>query len=59
MQMVLKRQVTLELRGRAFLMARLMQTVIISLILASLFATIEPVVQDGRSVLSVAMVSSE
>ena len=46
---VVRRQVTLNLRMKGFYIARTVQTIIMALIISSLFATIQPTVDDGRN----------
>lgn len=55
--LVMKRSWMLNLRNKGFFIARLVQTFVVALIIASLFATITPSSAEGRSVLAVATLS--
>jgi ABC-type multidrug transport system ATPase subunit len=55
---VLKRQVLLAKRDRAFYVARLVQTLIVALIVGSLYHEIQPGGEDGRAVISVTTLST-
>lgn len=57
-RLVVLRQVVLNLRMKSFYMARVIQTVIMGLIIGSLFATIDPTVADGRNAIAVLVLST-
>ncbi|KAL4434347.1 hypothetical protein ABPG75_000788 [Micractinium tetrahymenae] len=55
---VVRRQLRLNLRMKHFYIARVVQTLVMGLIISSLFATIQPTPEDGRSVVAVCVVSA-
>lgn len=55
---VVRRQLRLNLRMKHFFIARVVQTLIMGLIISSLFATIQPTPEDGRNAVAVCVLSA-
>jgi hypothetical protein len=56
-KLVLLRQYLLSQRSRSYYLARMVQTLIMSLVIASLYATVSVDLNEGRNVISMSMLS--
>jgi len=54
---VLQRQVLLNRRMKGYYIARVIQTIIIGIIIGTLFLDIQPTIEEGRNVLAICTLS--